>query len=143
MSGIKSNGAQTLAFLSGLDQSKIITVEETYSGEVKQADIPTVRQWVMAISDLVQGATFEMHKIEDASTREVIASYCLCNTASLNVYEISEDEALVGINGDEPEKCPITYVYTDEYSEDNKACLLYHGTYFPLDEFIRVGGGKI
>lgn len=37
--------------------------------------------------------------------RKVIASYCLCNTASINIYEIDtvEDRVLAGFNDEEPE----------------------------------------
>lgn len=41
---------------------------------------------------------------------KVIASYGLCNTASVNIYDIRygiEDEVLAGINDQEPEWCQI------------------------------------
>ena len=41
----------------------------------------------------------------------VIASYPLCNTTSINIYDVDhlEDKVLAGINDHEPEWCPIDY----------------------------------
>lgn len=49
-------------------------------------------------------------------TNNVIAAYCLCNTASVNIYDIdyTEDKVLAGINDQEPEWCQIDYNDEDE-----------------------------
>lgn len=65
---------------------------------------------------------------------KIIASYGLCNTASVNVYDVRygiEDEVLAGINDQEPEWCQI------DYNEDE--CVFRLGELeVPLNECIRV-----
>ena len=53
-------------------------------------------------------------------TNNIIAAYCLCNTASVNIYDIdyTEDKVLAGINNEEPEWCPIDY-YEDTFKFNN------------------------
>lgn len=63
--------------------------------------------------------------------RNVIAVWGICNTASLNVYEIENgDTMLVGINDSEPEWVDI---HLD--TEDNQYYyyILYGGTRYRLD----------
>lgn len=41
--------------------------------------------------------------------REIIGVYPLCNTASVNIYEIEDDVVLVGINNEELEEWEYYY----------------------------------
>lgn len=63
--------------------------------------------------------------------REVIASWGICNTASLNVYEIEEDVLLVGINNNRPEKREI------QYDLEGRPYIDWGGEYY-LDECMRI-----
>ena len=73
-----------------------------------------------------------------------IASWGICNTASLNVFEFSKsnDAMLVAINDEKPEWCEIDS-FVDEDWED-KGCedelnlgIDYHGTTYFTDECMR------
>ena len=73
--------------------------------------------------------------------RNVIGSYCLCNTASINVYEINEfmDYVLAGINDQEPEKCLLDYDYGDSDNlEDLELGFYFRETFIPFSEVMRV-----
>ena len=64
--------------------------------------------------------------------RTVIAAYCLCNTASINIYGIEygiEDKVLAGINDQEPVWCPM-----DPY----KNTFRFQGIDIPLSECMGV-----
>ena len=73
---------------------------------------------------------------------QVIACWGICNTASLNVYEIEyglNDRMLVGINDDEPEWFPIEYRMAEEYELDwSVPGIDFHGSFYRLDECMRV-----
>lgn len=51
--------------------------------------------------------------------REVIGVCPLCNTASVNVYEVNEDYVLAGINDEDPEECEVLW------DRDNEAVIPY------------------
>lgn len=63
--------------------------------------------------------------------KNVVASYVLSNTASINLYEIDyvEDQILAGINDQEPEWCPI------DYAEDT---FKFREMNIPLSECMRM-----
>lgn len=63
--------------------------------------------------------------------RKVIASWGICNTASLNVYEVNDDHVLVGINNNEPELVDI------EYDPEGRPYIDWGGEYY-LDECMRI-----
>jgi hypothetical protein len=66
-----------------------------------------------------------------------IAVWSMTNTASLNVWEMHNDEAMfVGINDDKPEWFEIEYQETEE--GELSACIDFHGTYHWLNECMRV-----
>lgn len=66
--------------------------------------------------------------------REVIASACLCNTASLNIYEATDEYVVVGINEYNPT--------THKLYWTNKGAYFNWGTWrkhrYYLSEFMRV-----
>jgi len=67
---------------------------------------------------------------------EVIASWGICNTASLNVFKIEygiNDRMLVAINDNRPEWYDITDV-TELESNETQLGISYHGAIYPLDE---------
>ena len=67
--------------------------------------------------------------------RKPIASYCICNTVSLNVYGISygiEDEMLIGFNDDKP--C----WYMIEYGIMGSPFVNINGAKYPLNEFMKI-----
>ena len=64
-------------------------------------------------------------------SREVIASWGICNTASLNVYDIGEDDLLVGINNNRPERKEI------EYDQEGEPYIDFGGHYY-LNECMRI-----
>jgi len=72
----------------------------------------------------------------------VIASWGLCNTASLNVFKIEEgidSKVLVAINDQRPEWCVVEELENDE-GDDMKSGIDFHGTSYFFDECMRVGG---
>lgn len=64
-----------------------------------------------------------------------IGSYCLSNTASVNVYQIDyhEDEVLVGINNDKPEWCKIV-----DFEQTNELGFMFGKLFVPFSEVMRV-----
>lgn len=50
---------------------------------------------------------------EEVEVLEVIASWGICNTASLNVYKVEEERMLVGINYTKPEWIAIDNFYVE------------------------------
>jgi hypothetical protein len=74
--------------------------------------------------------------------REVIACWGISNVASLNVWEMRSDEAmLVGINDDEPEWCEIEFIPNEESLSDDYETvnvINFHGNIYRLDECMRV-----
>ena len=62
----------------------------------------------------------------------VIACWEICNTASLNVYSINEEEVVAGINNQEPETFE---VLTDD---DGEFYIDFHGSHYYLNECMRV-----
>ena len=67
--------------------------------------------------------------------REIIGSWCICNTASLNLYDIHygiTDTCLIGLNDEEPiEKEIITGTGGDSYVE-------FGGELYSFSECIRI-----
>lgn len=64
-----------------------------------------------------------------------IGSYCLSNTASINVYKIDyhEDKVLAGINNNKPEWCKIVnFEQTDELG------FMFGKLFVPFSEVMRV-----
>ena len=78
------------------------------------------------------------------SSLNVIASWGICNTASLNVFEFSKsnDAILVAINDNKPIWCEIDS-FKDEYWKDKdledeyNQGIDYKGTIYFLDECVR------
>lgn len=72
--------------------------------------------------------------------QEVIGSWGICNTASLNVYSIEhgiEVRLLVAINNGKKEWCVVEdYVCTG--TDESRSGIDYHGTVYYLDECIKV-----
>lgn len=72
--------------------------------------------------------------------RKVIASYCLCNTASINIYDIDyaiQTMILVGINDQEPEWVEETTHYEDDEDEGTSG-FFFNSMFIPLNECMRV-----
>ena len=72
---------------------------------------------------------------------KVIASWCICNTASLNVFKIEygiNDKMLVAVNDDRPEWFNVIEVENLE-SGEIKTGIEYYGAFYSLDECI-IGG---
>lgn len=68
--------------------------------------------------------------------RNVIAVWGICNTASLNVYEVDEGEAmLVGINDSEPEWVKIKLATPDN---QYYYYIMYGDVEYKLNECMRV-----
>lgn len=61
---------------------------------------------------------------------KVIASYPLCNVASLNIYEAEEDRVLVAMNDDEPR-------WLKTYVSSKGVYINYKKIRYYLGEFIR------
>ena len=75
--------------------------------------------------------------------RKVIGAYCLCNTASINVYEINdfEDFVIAGINDEEPERCLIDYEPVKDCQnvpEELRLGFYFGELFIPFDEVMRV-----
>ncbi len=64
--------------------------------------------------------------------KKPIAYLGVCNTISLNIYEVNEPEeyVLVGYNNDKPEKAELGY-------DDNGVFFDWNGEIYYLDEFMR------
>lgn len=63
---------------------------------------------------------------------KVIASYGICNTASLNIYAINDEKVLVGMNNDKPRWLKIYDPAMRAYFNYKKMGKIY------LDMFCRV-----
>lgn len=73
--------------------------------------------------------------------RKVIASYCLCNTVSINIYEIDyniETMILVGYNDDEPEWVEASMRYEDDDDTEGTYGFMFNGMFVPFNECMRV-----
>jgi len=73
--------------------------------------------------------------------RKVIASYCLCNTASINIYEIDysiETMVLVGYNDDEPEWVEAHMRYEDDNDTEGTYGFMFMDMFIPFNECMRV-----
>ena len=71
---------------------------------------------------------------KNTNDREVIGSWCLCNAASLNVYEIIygiDDVIVAGINNDEPEE------YIVNCADDGDSYIEFGGEKYSLSECMR------
>ena len=71
-----------------------------------------------------------------------IASYCICHTASINIYEIdygTDGRVLAGLNDREPEWCTIhCHVGENEQDTDDGRMYFLYGEYKVfLDECMR------
>lgn len=67
-----------------------------------------------------------------------IGAYCLCNVASVNVYDVDDynDTVLAGINDSEPERCPI--VYDNDNPDDSRLGFMLGKLFVPFDEVFRL-----
>lgn len=74
--------------------------------------------------------------------REVIGSYCICNTASINVYEFDiggvDERVLVGINDEEPEWVDIVGVFDNDNDEYIQGFNFKGFGFIPFCEVVRV-----
>ncbi len=73
--------------------------------------------------------------------RKVIASYCLCNTVSVNIYEIDysiETMVLVGYNDDEPEWVEAHMRYEDDDDTEGTYGFIFNDMFIPFSECMRV-----
>lgn len=73
--------------------------------------------------------------------RKVIASYCLSNTASINIYDIDysiETMILVGINDSEPEWVEAHMRYEDDDDTEGTYGFMFNDMFIPFDECMRV-----
>lgn len=73
--------------------------------------------------------------------RKVIASYCLCNTVSVNIYEIDysiETMVLVGYNDDEPEWVEAHMRYEDDDDTEGTYGFMFNDMFIPFNECMRV-----
>jgi hypothetical protein len=73
----------------------------------------------------------------------VIASWGICNTASLNVFKIvdaSDTKMLVAINDHKPEWCTVEHTVDPERDEEEDlvSAIQFHGDYYFLDECMKV-----
>lgn len=86
---------------------------------------------------------YDMEKDKKYEELEVIASWGICNTASLNVFKIEDSRVLIGINDQQPEWYDIDS-YVDEDWEDKdledeyNLGVEYGGSVYFLDECMRV-----
>jgi hypothetical protein len=82
---------------------------------------------------------FKCENYEEPEEKQVIASWVIANTASLNVWDMKSDEAMfVGINDDEPEWFEIEYRFDEENIDDGHvAGIDFHGTFYRLDHCMR------
>lgn len=74
-------------------------------------------------------------------SREVIASWGISNTASLNVYSIEhgiDDVLIVGINDDEPEEVKVLYTTSIDEEDESLPYIEFHGNHYFLNECIRL-----
>ena len=73
--------------------------------------------------------------------KPIIGVYCFCNTGSVLVHEFDEAGARVmaSINGENPQWCDMTEVYSEETEELEPGFFL--GSFFvPFCDVMRVGG---
>lgn len=72
--------------------------------------------------------------------RKVIGSYCICNTASINIYEIDniEDRVLVGMNNNEPQWVNIDGILDEESGDYIDGFVLRPFGFIPFNEVMRV-----
>ena len=75
---------------------------------------------------------------------EIIATYTLCNTATVNIYDIVygiDDYVVAGINDNKPGEYIINYesglVMNDNSDIETTPCFYINGLFIPLDECIR------
>lgn len=67
--------------------------------------------------------------------RKIIGSWCICNTASLNLYDINygvTDTCLVGINNEQPEEKDIII------GPDGDSYVEFGGELYSFSECIRI-----
>lgn len=57
--------------------------------------------------------------------KELLGVCPLCNTASVNVYEVNEDYVLAGINDAEPEECELLWDRLNEETDEEEAVIPY------------------
>jgi len=98
------------------------------------------------IYDLIQKTCIPKNDIKKGNQYEelkVIASWCICNTASLNVFKFEDDRVLVAINDNKPEWYEIENCRDEDWEDKNledewNLGINFNGSVYFLDECMKV-----
>lgn len=69
---------------------------------------------------------------------KVIASYCLSNTASINVYDLDDESVFASLNDQDPLICPIGYEDDPDDPESTRVGFYFGEMFVPFNEVMRV-----
>lgn len=125
---------------SGLSSERIFGVSVATANEQDGKIEYTYRYDLNKKCDSRAEAEEYIAKLRKDANKKVIAVWGISNVASLNVWEMNADEAmLIGVNDDEPEWVEIEHRADEEDPEgDFVAGVEFHGSFWRLDQCMRI-----